>query len=69
MNISQQIETVCSEMHISKAELARLLHKSPQAFNGMLRRESFTIDELEYIASVLDIRFEHSFIMPNGERI
>lgn len=69
MNISEQINRVCIQLNISKAELARLLQMSPQSFNGMLRRASFTIEELEKIADVLNITFEHSFVLPNGERI
>lgn len=69
MNISEQIEQVCYKLQISKAELSRLLQMSPQSFNGMMKRESFTISELEHIAEVLDIKFEHSFTLQNGERI
>mgnify|MGYP000944425943 CR=1 FL=1 len=52
MTISEQIKVLCVRQNISLAELARRLGKSPQSFNSKMRKQSFTVDELEKIAEV-----------------
>ena len=49
MTISEQIKILCVRCGISEAELARRLGKSPQSFNAKMKRESFTISDLEEI--------------------
>ena len=67
--ISEQIKVLCVRQNISMAELARRLGKSPQSFNSKMKRESFTIKELETIAEVTGVTFERKFILMNGEKI
>ena len=69
MTISEQINVLCARLNISKAELARRLGTSPQNFNAKLKRGSFTINDLESIASVSNIRFMRYFELNNGDRI
>lgn len=69
MNISDQIKVVCVRSNISVSELARRIGTSPQNFSAKLKRESFTISDLEYIAETLGYTFEHNFILPNGEKV
>ena len=69
MTISEQIRVLCVRQNISMAELARRLGKSPQSFNSKMKRESFTITELETIAEVTGVTFERKFILMNGEKI
>lgn len=69
MRISEQIKVLCVRSNISVAELARRVGTSPQNFNAKLKRESFTISELEQIATMTECLFERSFIMQNGEKI
>lgn len=69
MTISEQIKILCVRNNISVAELARRLGKSPQNFNSKLKRESFTIAELEQIAEVVEAKFERKFILINGEKV
>ncbi len=69
MNISEQIRMLCAFRGISQAELARLTGQSPQNFSSKLRRESFTIHDLEEIAKAVGVKFEHCFVLENGERI
>lgn len=69
MTISEQIKVACVRCGVSEAELARRLGKSPQSFNAKMKRESFTIVDLEEIAKVLGIDFKRSFILSNGEEI
>ena len=69
VTISEQIKVLCVRSNISMAELARRLGKSPQALNAKLKRESFTIEELEIIAEVVDAKFLRSFELSSGDKI
>lgn len=69
MTISEQIKVLCVRCNLSEAELARRLGKSPQSFNARMKRESFTIDDLEAIADAVGVAFERNFVLRNGDRI
>ena len=69
MNISDQIKVLCVRSNISMAELARRLGMSPQSFSAKMRRESFTVSDLETIADAVGARFERKFILYDGEEI
>ena len=69
MTTSEQIKVLCVRMAISISELARLIGQSPQNFSAKLKRGTITDRELVMIADKLNITFEHSFTLPNGEKI
>ena len=69
MTISEQIKVLCVRSDISVAELARRIGTTPQNFNGKMKRESFTIDELEDIAGAVNSSFERKFVLKNGEKV
>lgn len=69
MTISEQIKVLCVRSNISVSELARRVGTSPQNFNAKMKRESFTISELELIASAVESKFERNFVLENGDRI
>lgn len=69
MSISDQIRMLCARLNISKAELARRTGQSPQSLNAKMKRESFTINELDEIADAVNVKFERAFVLPNDERI
>lgn len=69
MNISEQIKVLCVRSNISVSELARRIGTSPQNFNAKLKRESFTISDLEQIAEATDSSFERRFVLNNGENV
>lgn len=69
MTISEQIKVLCVRSNISVAELARRVGTSPQNFNAKLKRESFTVGDLEQIAFAVSCTFERTFVMENGEKI
>lgn len=69
MTISEQIKVLCARSNISMAELARRMGKSPQALNAKLKRESFTIEELDIIADVVNAKFLRSFELSTGDKI
>ena len=66
MTISEQIKVLCARSNISMAELARRMGKSPQA---KLKRESFTIEELDIIADAVNAKFLRSFELSTGDKI
>lgn len=69
MTLSEQIKVLCVRSNISVSELARRVGTTPQNFNAKMKRESFTITELEKIASAVESRFERNFVLLNGDRI
>ena len=69
MTIAEQIKVLCVRCKVSEAELARRLGTSPQNFNSKMKRESFTVKDLETIANVLDVEFKRSFVLNNGEEV
>ncbi len=69
MTISEQIKVLCVRSNISVAGLVRRIGTTPQNFNSKMKRESFTIRDLEDIAHVLDCTFERNFILPNGDKV
>ena len=69
MTISEQIKVLCVRSDISVAELARRIGTSPQNLKRKMKRESFTIAELEDIAQAVNSSFERNFILENGEKI
>ena len=69
MTIAEQIKVLCVRCGVSEAELARRLGKSPQSLNSKMKRESFTMGDLEEVASVLGVTFKRQFILDNGEEV
>ena len=69
MTISEQIKVLCVRSDISVAELARRIGTTPQNFNAKMKRESFTIAELEDIAGAVNSSFERKFVLKNGEKV
>lgn len=51
------------------AELARRIGLSPQSFSARMKRESFTISELEVIADAVGASFSRKFILYNGDEV
>ena len=69
MTISEQIKILCVRHDISVAELARRMGTTPQNFNAKMKRESFTIADLEYLAQTVGCSFERHFILPDGDKV
>ena len=51
------------------SELAKRTGKTPQNFYGKLKRESFTLAELQQIAEAAGCSYEQYFLLENGEKI
>ena len=69
MKTSDMIRQLCEKMNISVSELARRLGQSPQNFGKKLKRETITLEELKDIADVMNVKFEQTFILPDGNQI
>lgn len=69
MTTVEQIKVLCVRCGVSEAELARRLGKSPQSLNAKMKRDSFTVSDLEEIANVLGVSFERHFVLVNGEEV
>lgn len=69
MNISEQIKILCVRSNISSAELARRIGVSPQSLSAKLKRESFTIEDLDEIADAVGASFVRKFVLSNGEEV
>ena len=69
MSISDQIKVLCVRSSISMTELARRLGLSPQSFSAKMKRESFTITELEKIADAVGASFVRKFVLFSGDEI
>lgn len=69
MTVSEQIKVLCVRSDISVAELARRIGTTPQNLNARMKRESFTISDLEIIAEAVGCKFERNFILHNGEKV
>lgn len=69
MTVAEQIKVLCVRSNISVSDLARRIGTTPQNFNAKLKRESFTVADLEQIADVTNCSFERKFVLNNGEAI
>ena len=69
MTTAEMIKELCKRMNISVSELARRIGQTPQNFNKKLKRETVTLDELKAFADVLGVKFEQSFVLPEGDEI
>lgn len=69
MTIEDQIKILCIHCHTNISELARRVGQTPSNFHGKLKRQSFSVPDLEKIAEALGCTFERSFVLPNGEKI
>ncbi|MCQ4689105.1 helix-turn-helix transcriptional regulator [Clostridium sp. SL.3.18] len=56
-------------MNISLAELCRCIGQTPHNSNKKLKRETVSFEEIVTIASVLNVKYEQAFVLPNGEKI
>ena len=69
MTISEQIKVLCVRSNISLAELARRIGTSPQSLNAKMKRESFTVSDLDTIADAVGAKFIRKFELYNGEEV
>ncbi|EUC79357.1 Cro/C1-type HTH DNA-binding domain protein [Streptococcus sp. SR1] len=66
---SDMIKELCNKKNISISELARRIGQTPQYFGKKLKRDTVSLEEMKQIGDVLEVTFEQSFILPDGEQI
>lgn len=69
MNTTEIINSICSQMGIAKAELAKRMGLHPSSLYRKLSRESMTFEELQKCLDALGVTFELQFQCPDGHRI
>lgn len=69
MKMAQKINMAIAYKGISQAALARDIGMTPSNFNQKLKRETFTVEELERIAAALGGLYTFSFEFPDGTKI
>ena len=69
MTTSDMIRELCEKKKISIAELCRRIGQTPQNFNKKLQRETVSFEEMMEIAEALDVGYEQTFILPDGDEI
>ena len=53
LKTSEQIRLLCSRAGLSLSDLARATGQTPQNLNNKLKRDKFTVQELQAIAAAL----------------
>ncbi len=69
MTTSDMIRELCEKQNISLAELCRRIGQTPQNFNKKLKRGTVSFEEMMAIAEALDVVYEQTFVLPEGERV
>ena len=69
MNTSEIINSICSQMGIAKAELAKRMGLHPSSLYRKLSRGSMTFEELQKCLDALGVSIELQFQCPDGHRI
>lgn len=69
MNISQKINMALAYKGMSQAALARAIGMTPSNFNQKYKRQTFTQEELEQIATVLGGTYVFGFEFHDGTKI
>ena len=69
MTMEQKINMVAAYKGISQAGLARLIDMTPSNFNQKIKRETFTVEELENIAKAVGAKYSFGFEFPDGTKI
>ena len=66
MKTSETINIACSELGITKAELAKRMGMFPSSLYRKLSRESMTLEELQECLDVLGVTVEFELQYPDG---
>jgi DNA-binding Xre family transcriptional regulator len=70
MGLAQKIRLMMViQGNMSEAELARRLGQSPSNFNGKMKRDNFSEEELLKIAAALDCELKINFLAKTGEKV
>lgn len=67
--MEQKINMAIAYKGISQAALAREIGMTPSNFNQKVKRETFTVEELERIGAALGGVYTFGFTFPDGTKI
>lgn len=67
MKTAETINTVCAELGVTKAELARRMGMLPSSLYRKLSRESMTFEELQNCLDVLGVTIDFDLQYPGGD--
>ena len=66
MKTAETINTVCSKLGTTKADLAKRMGMLPSSLYRKLARESMTLEEFQECLDVLGVGLEFDLIYPDG---
>lgn len=69
MTMEQKISMALAYKGMSQAALARAMGTTPSNFNQKFKRGTFTVEELEKIAELLDAKYFFGFEFKDGTKI
>lgn len=67
--MGEKIRILLQRKNITHAELSRRIGTTSANFSNKLKRDNFSINELNDIAEALGCKFEGFFVDDNGDRI
>lgn len=69
MTMEQKISMALAYKGMSQAALAREMGTTPSNFNQKLKRGTFSVEELEKMASALEAKYFFGFEFKDGTRV
>ena len=69
MTMEQKVKMALAYKGISQAKLAQAMETTASNFNQKLKRESFTVEELEKMAECLGAKYFYGFEFEDGTKI
>ena len=69
MTMEQKINMVLAYKGLSQAALARAIEMTPSNFNQKIKRDTFSTEEIQKIASALGATYSFNFEFPDGTKI
>ena len=69
MTIEQKINMAAAYRGVSQAALARAIGMTPSNFNQKLKRDTFSMQQLEAIAVALNAVYTATFEFPDGTKV
>ncbi|WP_025114183.1 helix-turn-helix domain-containing protein [Lysinibacillus fusiformis] len=68
MSMAKKIKLLMVERDVTAAKLAEKLGTSQSNISNKLKRDNFSENELEEIASALDAKYEAHFVLEDGRK-
>ncbi|QRN85613.1 helix-turn-helix domain-containing protein [Clostridia bacterium] len=69
LTMGEKIRILLKRKNVTIIELSKRLGTTNQNMANKLKRDNFSVNELEAIGEALDCEFEGYFVEKNGERI